>query len=132
MAQVAFEEQDVKDVLCEFFDWLAVKFENDNWKLTDRQSRMLGKPTALLANSMWVKLQSLVPDIIARWCETTPGAMAFLSACGLIVVPKVFNQIKVSRERKAQKQRVREMPSRAAAPARPDFSHGVPSMAGGR
>ena len=130
MAQVAFEEQDVKDTLCEFFDWLATKFDNDNWKLTDRQSRMLGKPTAQLANSLWARLQTILPDVIARWCAETPGAFAFLSACGLVVLPKVMNQIKVSRERKAKGKAVRQMPSPAARPAA-TFT-GVPAMSGGR
>ena len=100
---VAFEEQDVRDTLEEFFSFLADRFESDHWVLSERQARMLGKPTTLLLNSLWVKLQKLLPDVIARWCESTPGAMAFLTACGLVLVPKVVVQIRISRERKKAK-----------------------------
>jgi hypothetical protein len=111
MAQVAFEPQDVQDALGEFFDWMAERFESDHWKLTERQARMLGRPAAQMANALWVKLQAYIPDILSRWCEETPGATAFILACGIIVVPKVTQQVRISRER-AQKARplVAEMP----------------------
>lgn len=109
MAQVTFEEQDVRDCLSEFFAWLAQKFDNENWKLTERQERMLGKPAAQLANSLWVRLQTLLPDVIARWCMETPGAFAFLTVAGLVITPKIMNQIKVSRERKQKGPKVRSM-----------------------
>jgi hypothetical protein len=106
MAQVAFEPQDVQDVLCEFFDWCAERFQSEHWSLTERQARMLGRPTAQLLNSLWVKLQGVLPDILARWCETTPGATAFILAAGIVVVPKVTTQIGISRERaKLEKQK---------------------------
>ena len=101
MAQVAFEEQDVKDTLEEFFDWLAERYKSEHWKLTDRQSRMLSRPASQMANAVWLKLQAYIPSIIGRWCEETPGATAFILACGLVVVPKVTKQIKLSRERKS-------------------------------
>lgn len=126
MAQVAFEEQDVRDTLCEFFDWLAVKFESEHWSLTDRQARMLGRPTAQLANSLWVRIQEFLPDVLARWCESTPGALGFLTAAGLIVTPKIMQQIKISRERRAKRtmlerdQRPQGMPQAPApVPAKP-------------
>jgi len=100
MAQVAFEEQDVRDTLEEFFDWLSERYKSDHWKLTERQSRMLGRPASQMMNAVWVKLQTYLPDIIGKWCETTPGATAFILACGLVVVPKVTTQIKLSREKK--------------------------------
>jgi hypothetical protein len=105
MAQVAFETQDVQDTLCELFDWLGERFESDHWKLTDRQARMMGRPTAQLLNSIWAKLQNLLPDILARWCEETPGATAFILACGIVVAPKIGKQIVISRERAASKKK---------------------------
>ena len=99
MAQVAFEPQDVQDVICELFDWLAERFQSDHWQLTDRQARMLGRPAAQLANSMWAKLQVYIPDILGKWCEETPGATAFILACGLVIGPKVTKQVAISRER---------------------------------
>jgi len=94
---VAFEEQDVKDTLEELFEWLAEHFEAEHWKLTPRQVRMLGRPACQLMNSLWDKLKLRIPDIIARWCESTPGATAFLMAFGLVVVPKGLKQWKLSR-----------------------------------
>ena len=99
MAHVAFEPQDVQDVIAETFDWLSERFKSDHWKLTDRQARMLGRPSAQLLNSMWAKLSAYIPDILSRWCEETPGATAFLLACGMVVVPKVMQQVSISRER---------------------------------
>jgi hypothetical protein len=118
MAQVAFEPQDVQDVIEEFFDWMAERFQSDHWKLTERQSRMLGRPAAQLANSLWQKMQSYVPDILSKWCEETPGAMAFIVACGIVVVPKVSTQLALSRERaKAQAPNVpKPQPISAAVP----------------
>ena len=99
MSQVTFEPPDVQDQLEEFFGWLAERFESDHWKLTDRQARMLGRPTAQLLDSVWAKLCGILPDVIARWCASTPGATAFLLAAGLVVVPKVAKQITISRSR---------------------------------
>lgn len=120
MAMVAFEPQDVQDTLTEFFDWMAERFESDHWKLTERQQRMMGRPTAMMLNSLWGKLQRLLPDILARWCEQTPGATAFILACGIVVVPKVGKQIGISRERRQSKPRVAEMPKRTPSPRVPE------------
>jgi hypothetical protein len=106
MAQVAFETQDVQDVIAEFFDWMAERFESDHWKLTDRQARMLGKPATQLMNSMWLRLQNYLPEILSRWCEETPGATAFILACGIVIAPKVSQQVKISRERAKETARI--------------------------
>ena len=101
MAQVAFEEQDVRDTMEEFFDRLSERYKSEHWKLSDRQSRMLGRPASQMLNAVWIKLQVYLPSIIGRWCEETPGASAFILACGFVIVPKVTKQIKLSRERKS-------------------------------
>ena len=106
MAQVAFEPQDVQDTLAEMFDWLAERFESDHWRLTDRQARMLGRPAAQLLNSIWTKLQAYIPDILSKWCETTPGATALILAAGIVITPKVMQQVSISRERAKVKPRV--------------------------
>jgi hypothetical protein len=100
---IAFEEQDVQDTLGEIFDYLAERFESDHWKLTERQMRMLGRPTAQLLNSIWTKLRTRIPDILAKWCEDTPGATAFCLAFGLVVVPKVTKQFVLSRQPRVEK-----------------------------
>jgi hypothetical protein len=125
MSQVTFEPQDVQDQLEEFFDWLAERFESDHWKLTDRQARMLGRPTAQLLDSVWGKLCGILPDVIARWCASTPGATAFLLAAGLVVVPKVTKQIAISRSRVSPK---RPVPIQGAAQPGPKKSE-VPEWA---
>jgi hypothetical protein len=115
MAQVAFEEEDVKDTLAEFFDWMSERFKSDHWKLTDRQSRILGRPSAQLLNSIWAKLQDYLPDILARWCETTPGATAFILACGIVVLPKAKKQFTISRERRKPGPRLVPRPGQTTA-----------------
>jgi len=112
---IAFEEQDVKDTLEELFEWLSEYFGSDHWKLTPRQVRMLGRPSAQLLNSVWAKLKTRIPDILAAWCETTPGATAFLMAFGLVVVPKGLKQWKLSRDHKSG-----ELPKPASA-ANPNY-----------
>lgn len=119
MAQVAFEEQDVKDQLEELFEWLAERFDSEHWKLTERQSRMLGRPTAQVLNSVWAKLCTLLPDIIARWCESTPGATAFIAACGLVVLPKALKQVAISRERRETERHKVQRPQPVAAASHP-------------
>ena len=124
MAQVAFEPQDVQDVIEEFFEWLSEHYQSDHWKLSERQSRMLGRPAAQLLNSMWVRLQNYLPDILSKWCEETPGAMAFIMACGIVVAPKVTQQITISRERARAKQGVNErLQSKAPQPIRSTVQH---------
>jgi hypothetical protein len=115
MAAIAFEEEDVRDTLGEVFEWLADKFDSDHWELTERQARMLGRPTAQLLNSVWAKLQSKLPDILARWCDETPGATAFIIACGIVVGPKVAKQVTLSRAKK-----------KAVPMVKPPSSHGQP------
>ncbi len=119
MAQVAFEEQDVKDTLGELFDWLAERFESDHWRLTDRQTRMLGRPAAQMLNSVWAKLQVYIPDILGKWCEDTPGATALLMACGIVIVPKVAKQVAISRTRRKSVPMVQQGASHVAPVAAP-------------
>lgn len=130
MAQVAFEPQDVQDVIEEFFDFLAERFQSEHWKLTERQSRMLGRPAAQLANSIWRKMQSYIPDILSKWCEDTPGATAFILACGIVIVPKVSTQLALSRERAKEKaQRVpNPQPVPITIPTVPNVPKSVPHV----
>jgi hypothetical protein len=100
LQDVAFSEQDVTDTLTELFGWLADKFDSEHWKLTDRQQRMLGGPTTQIVNASWAKLRTKLPDILARWCESTPGGTAFLMAFGIVVVPKAMKQVRLSRAKR--------------------------------
>jgi hypothetical protein len=85
----------------ELFEYLAERFDSDHWKLTERQGRMLGKPAAILANSLWQKLCVYLPDILGNWVRNTPGAAAFLMTAGIVIGPKVMQQARLNRERKA-------------------------------
>jgi hypothetical protein len=127
---LVFSEQDVADTLTELFSWLADKFGSDHWLLSERQQRMLGGPTAQVVNASWVKLREKLPDILARWCESTPGATAFLMAFGIVVVPKAMKQMKLSRERKATIDVKREEKKpEPAQPSRP-VQTGIPQASG--
>jgi len=108
--------EEVQAVLEEAFDWLAQKFDSAHWKLTDRQSRMLGRPTAQLLGSLYAKIGTFLPGVLARWCESTPGAMGFLLASGIVIGPKIATQFQVSRARR-QKEAQRVGPR--AVPAQP-------------
>ena len=122
MAQVVFEPQDVQDILTEFFDWAAERGRSEHWKLSDRQGRMLARPLAQLMDSCWRKLQNYLPTLLGNWCESTPGAMAFLLAAGLVIGPKVAQQMAISKARRLAVPLVRESapgPVPVAAPRVP-------------
>lgn len=131
MAMVAFEEQDVRETLAEFFDWMAERFKSDHWKLNERQARMLGKPGTLLANALWAKLQAYLPEVLGKWCETTPGALAFLTACGIVIGPKVMQQMQISKRRAAEVSIVREGASHGPQVAKEPTARGVIWSEGG-
>jgi len=116
MPEIVFDAEEVQAVLEEAFDWLAQKFDSAHWKLTDRQSRMLGRPTAQLLGSLYAKIGTFLPGVLARWCESTPGAMGFLLASGIVIGPKIATQFQVSRARR-QKEAQRVGPR--AVPAQP-------------
>lgn len=117
MRQVAFEPQDVQDTLAEFFDWIAAKFDSDHWKLSERQARMLGMPLTQVLNTVWAELCRALPGPIARWIESTPGAMKLLIAAGIVLTPKIKQQLSISRERRALKKK--RDPNRPAPPVSP-------------
>lgn len=125
MAGVSFEESDVRETLCEIFDWIADKAESDHWKLSERQARIWGRPTAQLANACWMKLQLLLPEIFGQWCQTFPGLFGFVTVGAIVVGPKVGKQIKISRERRRGKKVIVGSPASPPAPpnAQP-HSHG--------
>ena len=103
MEQVSFEYEDVRDMLGELFDYLSEKMDSEHWKLTERQARILGKPAHTLVNALWQKLLIMLPDILGKWCETTPGAAAFIAACGIVIGPKIWKQKRLKAERPAKK-----------------------------
>jgi hypothetical protein len=121
MPEISFDPVEVGGVLEETFGWVAEKFDSDHWKLTERQTRMLAKPTAELLSSLYAKLGTFLPAILLGWCEATPGLMGFILTSGIVIGPKVATQFKLSRSRRstaanrAGSQRI-PSPIRPAAP----------------
>ena len=118
LPDISFDPAEVAGVLEESFDWLAEKFDSAHWKLTERQSRMLAKPTAELLGSLYMKIGAFLPAILLGWCEATPGLMGFLLTSGIVVGPKVAVQFQLSRSR-ARAARNKVGPQRVPAPIRP-------------
>ncbi len=131
---IAFSEQDVTDTLTELFGWLADKFDSEHWKLTERQQRMLGGPTTQIVNATWTKLKTKLPDILARWCESTPGGTAFIMAFSIVVVPKAMKQVKLSREKRTVrvegKTATEEKPAPRRSPQPAPTGAGIPAASG--
>lgn len=105
LTKIAFDQAYVTDVLEEAYAWLAEKFDSDHWNLTERQSRMLSGPTTELLGSVWMHIQRILPDLIARWAASTPGLMDFALIFGLVTGPKVAKQFAISRQRRRGPQR---------------------------
>lgn len=132
MGSIAFEEQDVKDALGEVFDWIGERMQSDHWRLTERQARMLGKPTAQLLNSIWQKLMQRMPDVIAQWCEDTPGATAFLVSFGIVVVPKATRQMTITKHRRQRRREPEKAEPTEHPKAEPQAAgaDGIPTASG--
>ena len=118
LARISFDEAYVRDVLEEAYGWMADKFDSDHWALTERQSRMLGGPTTQLLGSVWMHAQRLIPEILARWANSTPGLMDFVLVFGLVTGPKVAKQFAVSRQRRQRPQRQQRPGAPVAVPPR--------------
>jgi hypothetical protein len=118
LPDITFDPAEVQGVLEEMFDWTAEKFDSAHWKLTERQSRMLAKPTAELLSSLYLKIGAFLPAILMNWCQATPGLMGFMLTSGIVIGPKVAVQFQLSRSRRqAAKNKVG--PQRVPAPIRP-------------
>jgi hypothetical protein len=92
-----FEADDVKETLVEAFDALSEWFGSDHWKLSERQSRMMGKPVARLLNSIWKELCRVLPEVFARWAERLPGLSGTVFVGVMVVGPKAVKQWRISR-----------------------------------
>jgi len=101
--EIDFDQREVQDALEEAFDWMAERFDSGHWKLTERQSRMLGKPTTQLLSTVWSKLAQFLPGFLAKLCQSTPGLAGFILAGAVVVGPKAARQIAISRSRRAKK-----------------------------
>lgn len=96
LPEIAFDPQDVQDVLREGFHWIAERFDSAHWELTESQARMLGKPTAQLLSTLYSRL----PAFLTSWCDSTPGLGALCVTGAIVIGPKVAQQVAISRERR--------------------------------
>lgn len=122
---ITFEEQDVRELLEMGFGWMAEKFESDHWRLSERQSKIIGRPAAQLATSLWVKVCQFLPEWLMRAAETTPGLAGFVLGSGIVVGPKVMQQMRISKTRK-----VRDAGQVRPAPAQPRAAGPTPIRQG--
>jgi len=133
---IDFEEGEVREVLEEAFEWLAGRFDSDHWKLTERQSRMLGRPTTRLLTSVYSRLAQFLPGWLATACETTPGLAGVIIVSAMVIGPKAAKQFKIHRARKGSVQTIEGNPGAAQArqpnapPRRPAPSGAVGAIAG--
>lgn len=114
LPEITFDVDQVEDVLGEAFHWIAERFDSAHWELTEKQSRMLGRPTAQLCSTLYSRL----PEFLLRWCDATPGLAGIVVAGAIVVGPKVAQQVAISRERrKAPKPNARphEVPRKTQA-----------------
>lgn len=111
--EIEFDQAEVEAVLEEACAWVAEKRHHEHWKLTERQSRMIGRPTTQLLTSLWSKIGTFLPDFLARWCESTPGLAGAILMGGIVFGPKIAYEIHLSREERAQQPRVRATGSSA-------------------
>lgn len=118
LPEIQFDSQDVQDVLEEAFHWLADRFDSAHWELTEKQARMLGRPTAQLLSTLYQRL----PEFLTRWCDATPGLAGLCVSGAIVVGPKIARQVALSRERKklpVANRRPQPAPSRPAGPVGP-------------
>jgi hypothetical protein len=100
LANVTFKEEHVKRILSSIFDFVATKLDDDGLKLTGWKLEMVGEPTAQMANAMWAAFMAKMPDLVSKWCETTPGASAFMAAWGSVGTIMIISHMQVVSERK--------------------------------
>jgi len=100
LPDIDFDPLEVGAVLEEMFDWIAERRNSACWKLTERQSRMLAKPTAQLCATLYAKLAQFLPGWLANLCDQTPGLMGVIVAGSIVVAPKVVFDFRTSRARR--------------------------------
>jgi len=99
LAELEWDDQDVKDMLEETFEFLAEHFGSEHWKLSPRNLRMLSKPLNKLFTVLWVRLLEKLPDAVESWCASTPGLAGTLTAAGFVIWPRAVKQFRISRAR---------------------------------
>jgi hypothetical protein len=127
---VIVDESNVRAMLEEFHDWLAAFFESDHWKLTARQSQMLGGPFAGAINSLWAKVKPMLPAMLSGWAESNPSLIGAALVASMVYGPMAATQWKLSRERKTIPIQAKKSAGRVSPGTSTNGNTGIPTATG--
>jgi hypothetical protein len=96
--ETSFDVADVREGIAAVFDWMG-NHVGEHCRLSDRQLSFVSGPTTQVLNASLGGLKEWMPGFLQRWCESTPGATAFLLAWGIVLTPMGIAQLGVMRER---------------------------------
>lgn len=92
---IDFQQEDIQYLVEQLFEMIAEWRQMEHWKLTERQSRILGRPLFRMVNVCWAKLVEKLPDYIV----TIPGLAGTCLALGIVATPKILKDRAISTER---------------------------------
>jgi hypothetical protein len=129
--QFTFKPEDIQEGIAAIFDWMG-KHVGEHCKLSERQLSFVSGPTTQVLNASIGGITEWMPGFLQRWCETTPGAAAFLFAWGVVLTPMGIMHIGKMRERALERKRggvpkIEEVPTHQQQPERPR-QPGVPKI----
>jgi hypothetical protein len=130
VTETSFEVADVREGIASIFGWMG-DHVGEHCRLSDRQLTFVSGPTAQVLNASLGGLKEWMPGFLQRWCESTPGATAFLLAWGIVLTPMGVKQLAVMRERaRARAEAGRRVPGPAPveAPKPAPRQPGVPKI----
>lgn len=93
---INFKPELVKKYLNALFTRLADGFDSAHWLLTEDEADLLAGPTAELLGGAWSKLSQYLPEMLVSF----PGATAFIFAAGVVIGPKIAQQMAISKVKK--------------------------------
>lgn len=105
------------DIAGDIFDYLAVRFDSDHWKLKPNNRERIGRPFAASVNGAIQAVLDYLPDSASVIAAAHPEWAAFGLAIGGAIVPRALKQLKVSRERKRGNDRKPEQRTSKSAPS---------------
>lgn len=74
-------------------------FGTEHWTLSDLEGQMLSGPLTEMLRYTWSKIAAWLPSILVRNCENVPGLAMFALACGVVLVPRGREQMRMNVER---------------------------------
>jgi hypothetical protein len=89
------------DVLIEgLFKGASWFFDSDHWLVSPLEARVLSQPGAEMLNYIWLSHRDEISNRFVEWMLSTPGALGLIMGGGIILGPRIVQQVKVSRERR--------------------------------